>query len=131
MRLELLRFFEAFEQGRTDQIADLLHEDAVYRVPGLRDLKGRRAIAAFWNRMFQTLPAVQFVPIRLVVESSVALTEHHHAYVLGAGEVVCLRTMATLGLEDRLILSWTDTLDLRTVPEGLEKHWRRLWSARW
>ncbi|WP_312404784.1 nuclear transport factor 2 family protein [Brevundimonas sp.] len=131
MRQELVRFFEAFEGGRTDRIAGFLHEDAVYRVEGLAGLKGRRSIAAFWNRMFQTLAAVQVTPIRLVVDRSMALTQHHHAYVLNPQEIIRLKTMAVLDLKDGLILAWSDTLELNALPDPLETLWRRLWTARW
>lgn len=117
------RDIRAFETFLDDSI------DATFEEAGV--LLGRRAVVAFWRRLFQTYPVCEMHLIRLIEEGAMVIAEG--VYILGAarGPVMSVRAISLFELRGERILRWTDHADLGDVPVSERQKWRRLGSARW
>lgn len=103
--------------------------DATFEESGL--LRGRRAVVAFWRRLFQTYPVCEMHLIRLIEEGAMVIAEA--VYILGAarGPLMSVRAISLFEIKDERIIRWTDHADLGDVPASERQKWRRLGSAKW
>lgn len=117
------RDIRAFETYLDDSI------DATFDEAG--SLPGRRAVVAFWRRLFQTYPVCEMHLIRLIEEGAMVIAEG--VYILGGtrGPLMSVRAISLFEIEGERILRWTDHADLGDVPASERQKWRRLASARW
>lgn len=123
-------FLRAFRAGRSETLQPFLHEEIVYQVDGFERIVGRRAVLAYWRRMFDVHEAVRMSPARHVRDGDVVIVALRQLYLAGRRPPLMLDSMAVYELEDERIRLWSERLD-GEVGEEDAAVWRRLRTARW
>ncbi len=73
-------FLSAFETRRCEHLEPFLDEDILYRVEGFDPLVGRRAILAYWRRMFDSHDVVRMSLERQVPDGDLVPTAQRQLY---------------------------------------------------
>lgn len=123
-------FLRAFRSGRPEALEPFLHEEVVYRLDGFEPLAGRRAVLAYWRRMFEVHEAVRIGLTRHVRDVDVVIAAQRQLYVARRSPPLVLDSLAVYELEDERIRLWSDRPDSE-MTEAYAALWRRLRTARW
>lgn len=124
-------FLRAFGDGRAESLEPFLHEDVAYRVDGFEPVIGRRAVLAFWRRMFTAHDAVRMSLERQVRDGDVVIAAQRQLYLAGRRQPLRFGSFVISELEDERIRDWSDRLQIEALDEEDAAVWRRLPSARW
>lgn len=124
-------FLRAFGAGRAESLEPFLHEDVAYRVEGFEPVLGRRAVLAFWRRMFTAHDAVRMSLERQVRDGDVVIAAQRQLYVSGRRQPLLFDSLVIYELEGERIREWSDRLQIEALGEEDAAVWRRLRTARW
>jgi limonene-1,2-epoxide hydrolase len=124
-------FAGALNSGDVRRLDPFLAEDVEAWFDEAGRLSGRRALLAFWRRLFQTYPIFELHIVKAIAQDDLAIAEA--IYLLGPsrGPVLSVRAIAVYEIKNNLIARWTDHADLAEVPMTERERWRRLGAARW
>lgn len=124
-------FLRAFDAARAETLEPFLHEDVAYRVDGFEPVLGRRAVLAFWRRMFTAHEAVRMSLERQVRDGDVVIAAQRQLYLAGRRQPLLFDSFVIYELEDERIRDWSDRLQIQSLGEEDAAVWRRLRTARW
>lgn len=115
---------------RLEPLESFLDEEVVYQVDGFEPVVGRRAVLAYWRRMFDLHETVRMSLARHVRDRQVAIAAVRQFYLARKRPPLVIDSLAVFELQGERISRWSDHLD-GEVPEEETALWRRLRSARW
>lgn len=124
-------FLRAFGDGRVESLEPFLHEDVAYRVDGFDPVLGRRAVLAFWRRMFTAYEAVRMSLERQIRDGDVVIAAQRQLYLARRRQPLLFDSFVIYELEDERIRDWSDRLQIENLAEEDAAVWRRLRTARW
>lgn len=124
-------FLKAFRARRHQDLAPFLHEEVVYAVEGFDPLVGRRAVLAYWRRMFETHETVRMSLERHVRDGDLVIAAQRQLYVAGRRQPLLVESMVVYELKDELIRHWSDRPCADDLTGEDAAVWRRLRTARW
>jgi limonene-1,2-epoxide hydrolase len=124
-------FLRAFAGHCWSDLEPFLHEDVVYAVDGFDPVVGRRAVLAYWRRMFEAYGAVRMDAERQVRDGDIVIAAQRQLYLVEGRMPLSLRSMAVYELDDELIREWSDTFGSDGLDKDVAAVWRRLRAARW
>lgn len=105
-------FLCAFGDGSAESLEPFLHEDVAYRVDGFEPVIGRRAVLAFWRRMFTAHDAVRMSLERQVRDGDVVIAAQRQLYLAGRRQPLRFDSFVIYELEDERIRDSSDRLQL-------------------
>jgi len=123
-------FLKAFRAGRWEALDPFLHEEIVYEVEGFESIAGRRAVLAYWRRMFTAHEGVRMSPARHVRDGDVVVAAQRQLFLTARNPPLLLDSMTIYELEGERIRLWSDFLE-GEVPSEIAAVWRRLRTDRW
>lgn len=123
-------FLRTFRAGRWQALQPFLHEEIVYQVAGFEQIVGRRAVLAYWRRMFEVHETVRMSLARHVRDGDVVIAAQRQLFLARRRPPLMLDSLAVYELKDDRIRLWTEHLDDEVAEEEAEV-WRRLRIARW
>ena len=123
-------FLGAFQERRREALEPFLDEAVVYQVDGFEPVVGRRAVLAYWRRMFDLHETVRMSLARHVRDGEVAIAAVHQLYLARSRPPLVLESLTVFELQGERIRQWSDHL-AGEVPEETAALWRRLRAARW
>ncbi|MFN4287413.1 MAG: nuclear transport factor 2 family protein [Brevundimonas sp.] len=124
-------FLRTFSVRRVERLEPFLDEAVVYEVSGLDAVEGRRAVLAFWRRMFETYGEIGMGLVRHVADEDIVLAEQRQVFVPHGRPPVILDNLAVYQLRGGRIRSWREYVDLEAAGPDEVALWRRLRTARW
>lgn len=123
-------FLRAFRAGRWEALQPFLHEEIVYQVEGFEQIVGRRAVLAYWRRMFEVHETVRVSLARHVRDGDVVIAAQRQLFLARRRPPLMLDSLAVYELEDERIRLWSERLD-DEIAEQDAAVWHRLRTARW
>ena len=127
----LTDFLAAFEAGRLDAMEPLLHPDIVYTVVGLPAVESRRAVLAYWRRLFKGLERIEVAILRQIRDEDLFVSALKVAYLAEGRETLTTRSLVVFELQDGLIRLWADSLRASDLDPHTRALWMRLRKASW
>ena len=124
-------FLRAFAARRPESLEPFLHEEVAYRVDGFEPVVGRRAVLAYWRRMFEAHEAVRMSLERQVRDGDVVIAAQRQLYLAGRREPLLFDSLVIYELKDERIRDWFDRPRAEDLGEEDAAVWRRLRAARW
>lgn len=124
-------FLRAFAARRSEQLEPFLHEDAAYEAEGFAPIAGRRAVLAYWRRMFQAHDVVRMSLSRQVRDGALVVAEQRQLYISARRPPLVLDGVSVFEFEDGFIRLWRDGVRAADLPQEATELRRRLRTARW
>ncbi len=124
-------FLRAFRAHRAEALEPFLHADVTYAVAGFAGVEGRRAVLAYWRRMFESHAEVRMSASRRIQDGEVVIAAQRQAYASTARAPVVVDSLVVYELRDGRIFGWSDTLRALDLDPDERDLWRRLRRARW
>ncbi len=124
-------FLRAFRESRPERLEPFLHEEVVFRADGFDPVRGRRAVLAYWRRMFAAHDAIVMSLERHVRDADLVVAAQRQLYLREGRDPLMFDSIAVYELLDERIRAWTDC-PRGGPPDGQDAAlWRRLRTDRW
>lgn len=124
-------FLRAFRARRVEGLEPFLHDDVAYRVDGFEPVLGRRAVLAYWRRMFDAHHAVRMSLERQVRDGDVVIAAQRQLYLATRRPPLLVDSLVVYELEEERIRSWSDGVRIEDLSAEDAAVWKRLRTARW
>lgn len=130
--------FEALDRlvdalGRRDaaRLEPILHPEASYVFIGLPVVQGRRAVVAYWRRLFASLSTLEVSVQRRMREGPVIVVEYLKSMSGLPDGVLTATAVAVLTLQEGQIRTWSDGYGMADLTPEQQALGIRLRADRW
>lgn len=124
-------FLSVFATRRHENLEPFLDEEVVYRVDGFEPVVGRRAVLAYWRRMFESHEVVRMSLARQVRDGDLVLTAQRQFFSPTRWPPLLFDSMVLYEFHNDRVRVWWDCLSPEDIDESHTELWRRLRIARW